>query len=90
MENKTALKLFQQQQRTHWDDEQKKWYFSIVDVSSHLRLGGRPFSISNYSSYTTLNPILSERWFSGTGRPNTLRAVVCPGNSQFPPCTQAA
>ena len=33
MENKTAVKLFEQQQiRTHWDDEQEKWYFSIVDV----------------------------------------------------------
>lgn len=29
----TAIKLFEQRQiRTHWDDEQEKWYFSIVDV----------------------------------------------------------
>ncbi len=33
MENKTAVKLFEQQQiRTHWDDEQEKWYFSVQDV----------------------------------------------------------
>ena len=33
MENKTAMKLFEQQQiRTHWDDEQEKWYFSVQDV----------------------------------------------------------
>ena len=33
MENKAAVKLFEQQQiRTHWDDEQEKWYFSVQDV----------------------------------------------------------
>ena len=33
MEKKTAIKLFEQKQiRSHWDDEQEKWYFSIVDV----------------------------------------------------------
>ena len=29
----TAVKLFEQKQiRTHWDDEQEKWFFSVVDV----------------------------------------------------------
>ncbi|MBI9065783.1 MAG: hypothetical protein JEZ09_00745 [Salinivirgaceae bacterium] len=29
----TAIKLFNEKQiRTHWDEEQEKWYFSIVDV----------------------------------------------------------
>lgn len=33
MTQKTAIKLFEQTQvRTLWDDEQEKWYFSIVDV----------------------------------------------------------
>lgn len=33
MTKKTAIKLFEQKQvRTQWDDEQEKWYFSIVDV----------------------------------------------------------
>jgi len=33
MKKETAIKLFEQNQiRTHWDDEQEKWYFSIVDV----------------------------------------------------------
>lgn len=33
MTKKTAIKLFNEKQiRTHWDDEQEKWYFSIVDV----------------------------------------------------------
>ena len=33
MTQATAIKLFNDKQiRTHWDDEQEKWYFSIVDV----------------------------------------------------------
>lgn len=33
MTKETAIKLFNERQiHTHWDDEQEKWYFSIVDV----------------------------------------------------------
>lgn len=33
MSKETAIKIFEQKQvRTHWDEEQEKWYFSIVDV----------------------------------------------------------
>ncbi|MCK5538477.1 MAG: hypothetical protein KAI79_16745, partial [Bacteroidales bacterium] len=33
MKKETAVKLFEQKQvRTHWNDEEEKWYFSIVDV----------------------------------------------------------
>ena len=33
MTKKQALQLFEQRKvRTVWDDEQEKWYFSIVDV----------------------------------------------------------
>jgi hypothetical protein len=33
MTKETAIKLFNQKQvRCHWDYEQEKWYFSIVDV----------------------------------------------------------
>ena len=33
MTKETAIKLFNERQiRTHWDNEQEKWYFSIVDV----------------------------------------------------------
>jgi len=33
MTKETAIKLFNDKQiRTHWDDNQEKWYFSIVDV----------------------------------------------------------
>lgn len=33
MKKENAVKIFEQKQiRTHWDEEQEKWYFSIVDV----------------------------------------------------------
>lgn len=37
MSKENAIKLFEQKQiRTHWDEEQEKWYFSIVDVIAIL------------------------------------------------------
>ena len=33
MTKKQAIQLFQERKvRTVWDDEQEKWYFSIIDV----------------------------------------------------------
>ena len=33
MKKESAIKLFEQKQiRTHWDDDDEKWYFSVVDV----------------------------------------------------------
>jgi len=33
MKKDTSIKLFNQKQvRTHWNKEEEKWYFSIVDV----------------------------------------------------------
>jgi hypothetical protein len=43
MDKKSAIKLFNQNQiRTHWDDEQETWYFSIVDVIKALTGTDRP------------------------------------------------
>jgi hypothetical protein len=37
MTKETAIKLFNEKQiRTHWDEEQEKWYFSIVDIAGVL------------------------------------------------------
>ena len=37
MTKQQALKLFEEKRvRTVWDDEQEKWYFSIVDVVAIL------------------------------------------------------
>ncbi|MFT3901610.1 MAG: Bro-N domain-containing protein [Niabella sp.] len=37
MTRETAIKIFEQKQvRTHWDEEQEKWYFSVIDVIAVL------------------------------------------------------
>ena len=43
MTKDSAIKLFNEKQiRTHWDDEQEKWYFSIVDVIAVLTESENP------------------------------------------------
>lgn len=43
MSKETAIKLFNERQiRTHWDEEQEKWYFSIVDVVGVLTESENP------------------------------------------------
>ena len=37
MENSTSIKLFENKRiRSHWDETQEKWYFSVVDVVEAL------------------------------------------------------
>ncbi len=43
MNKETAIKIFEQKKiRSHWDDEQEKWYFSIIDVIEVLTESPRP------------------------------------------------
>ena len=43
MTQKEAIKIFEEKKvRTLWDDEQEKWYFSIVDVIEVLTEGKNP------------------------------------------------
>jgi len=43
MTKETAIKIFNDRKiRTHWDEEQEKWYFSIVDVIEVLTENDRP------------------------------------------------
>lgn len=43
MTKETAIKLFNDRKiRTHWNEEQEKWYFSIVDVIEVLTENDRP------------------------------------------------
>ena len=43
MEKKNEIKLFEEKKvRTLWDDEQEKWYFSIVDVIAVLTESHNP------------------------------------------------
>ncbi len=43
MAKENTIKIFEEQQvRTHWDEDQEKWYFSIVDVVSILTESPNP------------------------------------------------
>jgi BRO family, N-terminal domain len=43
MNKETAIKIFEQKKiRSHWDDEQEKWYFSIIDVVGVLTESPNP------------------------------------------------
>ncbi|MCD4675241.1 MAG: hypothetical protein K8S18_04500 [Desulfobacula sp.] len=43
MTKEKAIKLFHDQKvRVHWNEEQEKWYFSIVDVIGILAENDRP------------------------------------------------
>ncbi len=43
MNKENELQLFEEQNvRTHWDEDQEKWYFSIVDVVAILADNARP------------------------------------------------
>lgn len=43
MKKEQAIKLFEQQQvRTHWNEDQEKWYFSVIDVIAILTESPRP------------------------------------------------
>jgi hypothetical protein len=43
MTKETAIKLFESKQiRTHWDSDQEKWFFSIIDVLGVLTETDRP------------------------------------------------
>jgi len=43
MKQENAIKIFEQKQvRTHWDEQQGKWYFSVIDVIEILTDSPRP------------------------------------------------
>ena len=43
MTKDNAIKLFQDHRvRVHWDNDQEKWYFSIIDVIGVLTESERP------------------------------------------------
>ena len=43
MDKDKSIKLFEQKNiRTHWDEEQEKWFFSIIDIVEVLTGTDRP------------------------------------------------
>ena len=61
MTKKQALQIFEEKKvRTVWDDEQEKWYFSIVDVVAVLTDSTNP---SDYiKKMKKRDPMLAEGW----------------------------
>ena len=54
MGTKEAIKLFEEKRvRTAWDDEQGKWYFSIVDVVDVLTDSKDALTVRNESNRHT-------------------------------------
>ena len=56
-----GVKLFEQKKiRTHWDDAQEKWYFSVADVVEVLTESVNP---ADYiKKIKKRDPLLAERW----------------------------
>lgn len=61
MTKKQALQIFEEKKvRTVWDDEQEKWYFSIIDVVAVLTDSANP---SDYiKKMKKRDPMLAEGW----------------------------
>ena len=56
-----AIKLFEEKQvRTIWDDQQEKWYFSVIDVVAVLTDSANP---TDYlKKMRKRDPQLAEGW----------------------------
>ena len=66
MGTKEAIKLFEEKRvRTAWDDEQEKWYFSIVDVVQVL-------TDSDYQTARKYWKVLKGRIVQEAGQPVTI------------------
>ena len=49
MNKTTAIKLFEQKQvRTHWNEDEEKWYFSIIDIVGILSVQPNHQRARNY------------------------------------------
>jgi len=67
MTKQQALKLFEERRvRTVWDDEQEKWYFSIVDVVAVLTDSSNPQTYWRVLKKRLLSEgneeVVSKRW----------------------------
>ena len=66
MGTKETIKLFEERKvRTAWDDEQEKWYFSIVDVVQVL-------TDSDYQTARKYWKVLKGRIVQEAGQPVTI------------------
>ena len=77
MTQHNAIKLFEEKRvRTVWDDQQEKWYFSVVDVVSVLTDSANP---TDYlKKMRKRDPQLAEGW----GQIVTPLSIQTPGGKQ--------
>lgn len=77
MKQHNAIKLFEEKRvRTVWDDQQEKWYFSVVDVVSVLTDSANP---TDYlKKMRKRDPQLAEGW----GQIVTPLSIQTPGGKQ--------
>lgn len=77
MTQHNAIKLFEEKRvRTVWDDQQEKWYFSVVDVVSVLTDSANP---TDYlKKMRKRDPQLAEGW----GQIVTPLSIPPPGGKQ--------
>ena len=77
MTQHNAIKLFEEKRvRTVWDDQQEKWYFSVVDVVSVLTDSANP--TYNLKKMRKRDPQLAEGW----GQIVTPLSIQTPGGKQ--------
>ena len=79
MTQKEAIKIFEEKKvRTVWDDEQEKWYFSIVDVVGVLTESPNP---NNY--WKVLKNRLKKEGNESVTNCNQLKLVAADGKKYF-------
>ena len=60
MTKETAIKLFNDRKiRTHWDEVEEKWYFSVIDVVGVLT-DQRDYQLSRNYWKVLKNPLIKE------------------------------
>lgn len=79
MTKETAIKIFDEKKiRTHWDDDQEKWYFSIVDV-----VGVLSESIDPQSYWRKLKQRLKEEGNETVTNCHALKMIAADGKMRM-------
>ncbi len=84
MKNNTKhkIQLFQEQSvRTHWDEKQEKWYFSVVDVIAILTEQKGYQGARNYWKVYEVRKELTDEW-QERGMKQGLEYTTFDNNSQ--------
>ncbi|OFX52727.1 MAG: antirepressor [Bacteroidetes bacterium GWA2_30_7] len=79
MTKETAIKLFNAQKiRTHWDDKNEKWYFSIVDI-----IGVLTESVDSHAYWRKLKQRLKEEGNETVTNCHALKMLAADGKNRL-------